>query len=92
VTHVDLFWRDPAHLRPVPPTVLAHEARSAGLVVEEVMNTSRLREEDQLKLLDAGVDDPYVAKVVDGFNAALVQLNELLYGSTEYALVARRPE
>jgi O-antigen chain-terminating methyltransferase len=90
-THVHSFWRDPTHIRPVPEAALSFAARSAGLVVEEVLYSSPLPDEERLKHLPGVLADPEVQAVADAFNAAVDRLNQVLFGFQDYALVLSKP-
>jgi SAM-dependent methyltransferase len=90
-THVNAFWRDPTHIRPVPSVTLASAARQAGLVVEDVVYLSPAPDEARLKQIEVSTDDPVLRGAVDDVNRALGQLNGLLYGPQDYSLVARKP-
>jgi SAM-dependent methyltransferase len=91
-THVQSFWRDPTHIRPVPAAALAFAARTAGLVVQTTIYSSLPPEAERLKPLDARAQDPTVQAVIQAFNGLTEQLNELLYGFQDYALVLVKPE
>jgi SAM-dependent methyltransferase len=90
-THVQSFWRDPTHTRPVPAVALSFAARSAGLVVDSVLYSCPTPDEDRLVdvSVDAVAED--VRPLAEAFNRAMRQLNLLLYGPQDYALVASRP-
>jgi O-antigen chain-terminating methyltransferase len=90
-TLIQSFWRDPTHVRPVPPPALGLAARSAGLVVQEVRYLSRPPEEERLQPIRSTPPDPDLREVVDSFNQMAGRLNEFLYGYQDYALVATKP-
>ncbi len=90
-THVQSFWRDPTHLRPVPAVALAFAARTAGLVVRTTVFRSLPPDDERLRSVDAQPEDPTLRAVVESFNALTAQLNELLYGYQDYALVLDKP-
>jgi SAM-dependent methyltransferase len=90
-THVQSFWRDPTHVRPVPEAALAFRARTAGLEVERVIYTSLPPEEDRLQRIQLAMPDPAIQAIVEALNRLVGQLNELLYGYQDYALVAVKP-
>jgi SAM-dependent methyltransferase len=90
-THVHSFWRDPTHIRPVPQAALSFAARSAGLVVEEVVYSSPLPDEERLQPIPGVLADPEAQAVAEAFNAALHRLNEVLFGFQDYALVLSKP-
>jgi hypothetical protein len=86
---VQSFWRDPTHLRPVPAARLSWAARTVGLVVDEIRFCSPST--DRLDLVDMATDNADVASVIRSYNAALAQLNYLLYGPQDVALIASKP-
>jgi O-antigen chain-terminating methyltransferase len=90
-TYVQSFWRDPTHLRPVPAARLSWAARTAGLIVDEVRFASPSPPDDRLQPPELEPADPDLATAVRSYNAALAQLNYLLYGPQDVALVASRP-
>ena len=73
------FHRDLTHVRPIHPDTLAFLCESAGFSQTEIRRLSPVPDDDLLpKTGDQKIDE-----VVD-------QLNELLYGYQDYAVVARR--
>jgi SAM-dependent methyltransferase len=79
------FHRDPTHQRPVHPDTLAFLCENAGFENVEIRRLSPVPASDRLPA-PAGRSDSlsaYLDRVVD-------QLNGLLYGSQDYAVVARR--
>lgn len=90
-THVHSFWRDPTHVRPVPEPVLSFAARTAGLVVEDVLFTSRVAYEERLASVRTESRDDEVRAVAEQINTMVERLNDLLYGYQDYALVVRKP-
>lgn len=90
-THVQSFWRDPTHTRPVPEPALSFAARTAGLVVEDVVFASRVPDEERLKPLRTDASSPEVRAMAGQLNEIVERLNDLLYGYQDYALVVRKP-
>jgi SAM-dependent methyltransferase len=90
-THVHSFWRDPTHVRPVPEPSLSFAARTAGLVVEDVLYTSRVAYEQRLAPVRTRSSDEHLRSMADQINAIVERLNDLLYGYQDYALIARKP-
>jgi len=90
-THVHCFWRDPTHVRPVPEPALSFAARTAGLVVEDVLFTSRVVYEQRLAPVRTDARDDAVRAVAEQVNAIVERLNDLLYGYQDYALIVRKP-
>ena len=88
-THVQSFWRDPTHIRPVPAEALTFWAKTAGLAVEQIVYSAPMPEGDRLKAVAyaAEVETPLVI----AFNGLVEQLNDLLYGCQDYALIATKP-
>lgn len=77
--------------RPTPrfPEQLAAVAADAGLEVEECRYSPPPSR--HLAGVSRDLADPALAEVADGINGLVAQLNELLYGPQDYALVLRRP-
>jgi SAM-dependent methyltransferase len=73
------FHRDLTHVRPIHPDTLAFLAESAGFSNVEIRRLSPVPEDERLP-------EPADGK----FNAVVRQLNELLYGYQDYAIVARK--
>ena len=90
-THVQSFWRDPTHIRPVPDVALAYAARTAGLVVESTIYSSVPPDAERLKPLAARPAGRDARELVRGVNGLVHQLNALLYGPQDYALVVSKP-
>jgi SAM-dependent methyltransferase len=90
-THVHSFWRDPTHVRPVPEPALSFAARTAGLVVEDVLFTSRVVYEERLASVRTDSRDDEVRAMADQINVIVERLNDLLYGYQDYALIVRKP-
>ena len=91
-THIHSFWRDPDHVRPVPAPTLGMAARTAGLIVEDVVYSSPPPEDEQLQVTDAESFDPPLRDLARTFNRTVQQLNDLLYGHQDYAVIAVRPK
>lgn len=87
-THVQSFWRDPTHIRPVPAEALKFWAKTSGLAVDRILYSAQVPAADRLQK----VPDPEgESAVVLAFNRLVEQLNELLYGYQDYALIATKP-
>ena len=73
------FHRDLTHLRPIHPDTLAFLCESAGFSHVEVRRLSPVPDEDRLpKTGDENIDE------------VVGQLNKLLYGYQDYAIIARK--
>jgi SAM-dependent methyltransferase len=90
-THMHSFWRDPTHIRPVPQPTLAMSARAAGLIVEDTLYASPPPDEERLQPTNAEAFDPPLRDLARAFNHTVDQLNEVLYGNQDYALIAIKP-
>jgi SAM-dependent methyltransferase len=90
-THVHSFWRDPTHVRPVPEPALSFAARTAGLVVEDILFTSRVVYEERLASVRTDSPDDEFRAMAEQINVIVERLNDLLYGYQDYALIVRKP-
>jgi SAM-dependent methyltransferase len=90
-THVQSFWRDPTHIRPVPQPALDFAARSAGFVNEQTVFTSPSPDSERLARIEIEPKDPLMAEFVRRFNANAERLDDLLFGYQDFALVVRKP-
>ena len=88
-THVQSFWRDPTHIRPVPSEALTFWAKTAGLAVEQILYSAPVPEADRLKPVTYAEESE--TPLVIAFNRLVEQLNDLLYGCQDYALIATKP-
>jgi SAM-dependent methyltransferase len=79
------FHRDPTHLRPVHPDTLAFLCESAGFSEVEVLRLSPVPDPERLPVAAPG-DEP-LARHVDRLAE---QLNGVIYGWQDYAVLARR--
>ena len=66
-------------------------ARQGGLIVEDTVYSSPPPQEEQLQLTDAEAFDPPLRDMARAFNRTVHQLNDLLYGNQDYALIAVKP-
>ena len=78
------FHRDPTHVRPVHPDTLAFLCESAGFRDVEIRRLAPVPADVRLpqRLSDKSPLSQHVREVVE-------QLNELIYGYQDYALIAR---
>jgi O-antigen chain-terminating methyltransferase len=79
------FHRDPTHLRPVHPETLAFLCESAGFSEVEILRLSPVPDPERLPVPAPG-DEP-LARHVDRLAE---QLNGVIYGWQDYAVLARR--
>lgn len=73
------FHRDLSHVRPIHPDTLAFLAESAGFSKVEIRRLSPVPEDERLP-----------APEDERLEGIVTQLNELLYGFQDYAVVARK--
>ena len=78
------FYIDPSHQRPVHPRTLEYLAEKAGFSSVELLFTESSRLPFRIPPLPAEDGD------TEQFNQAMERVNELLYGSQDYALIARK--
>jgi O-antigen chain-terminating methyltransferase len=90
--HVHSFWRDPTHLRPVPPPLVWFAARRAGFVVESTVYSAPVPDEDRLAGVDVEPDSVDLRLMVKRYNETIGVLNDLLFGPQNYAVVLRKPD
>lgn len=84
------YFRDPTHVWPLHPDTLAFALTLSGLDVREVRKLSPIPKEAQLKLIPVQeFMTPRWEETVRLFNHNLRQLNELLYGSQDYCVIAQ---
>jgi len=76
----------------VPDVALAFAARTAGLVVTSTIYSSLPPEEERLKQIAARPRGHETRDLVGAINALVNQLNALLYGPQDYALVLTKPD
>lgn len=79
------FHRDPTHVRPVHPETLAFLTESAGFSDVAIRRLAPVP--DDVRLPRETPDESPLANQV---GAVVDQLNELIYGYQDYALIARR--
>jgi O-antigen chain-terminating methyltransferase len=84
---LEVYNRDLTHERPLHPDTLSFLAAAAGFSDVRVEMRTPVRAEDQLQPVPSGGLPP---DAVAALNENVAQLNALLYGPLEYALVARR--
>lgn len=82
------YFRDLTHVFPLHPDTLGFEMELAGLSVVETRYLSPVSKEAQLREIPIPEDaPPRFVTALEGVNRAFDQLNELIYGYQDYALV-----
>jgi 2-polyprenyl-3-methyl-5-hydroxy-6-metoxy-1,4-benzoquinol methylase len=85
------FWLDPTHRRPVHPATLMLLFEQAGFDPVERLDLRPFDEEDRLPEIDlSGLSDE-MKPVADHVNRLRDQLDELLYGYQDYAMIGTKP-
>lgn len=84
------YFRDPTHVFPLHPDTLSYALTLAGFTVEEVKYLSPVPAEATLKTIEKDeFMTPRWAFAVDKINHNIEQLNRLLYGYQDFAVIAR---
>lgn len=83
--YTNAFYVDPTHTKPVHPQMLEYFLRDAGFTTVEVVFTEGSKVGYRLPLLDAS----NVANLQE-FNDSINLLTEMLFGSQDYAIIARK--
>jgi O-antigen chain-terminating methyltransferase len=82
------YFRDPTHIWPMHPDTLGYTATLAGLKIVETRYLSPVSPNHLLKEIPADPNHPpTVVDTVRRINQNLEQLNRLLYGFQDYALI-----
>ena len=85
------FWLDPTHLRPVHPEYLRAARQRSSASTVEILDLRPFPETERLPeipLAEVGEDLQPPRRSV---NRLRDRLDDLLFGSQDYALIARRP-
>ncbi len=87
------FYLDPTHTKPVHPLTLQFACKAIGFSTADLLYTSPYPDEMKLQEVDffrrtGDVSD----KLINVLNNNVVQLNELLYGPQDYAVLAIKGE
>jgi O-antigen chain-terminating methyltransferase len=85
------FWMDPTHLRPVHPEALRTLLVAAGFAPVEQLALQEFAASDRLPEIDLAKVPAEQHALVDHLNRLRDQLDDLLYGAQDYALIATRP-
>lgn len=79
------FYIDPTHIKPVHPETLKYYMQQAGFSDIEIVFTESSRIDYRLPLLNA----ENVSNLAE-FNDGMALLTEMLFGSQDYAIIARK--
>ena len=82
--YTESFYIDPSHNKPVHPKTLQYLAQKAGFSSVDILFTESSRMPYQIPALPE-IDEEYKA-----FNTAMKQLSEMMFGSQDYAIIARK--
>ncbi len=83
------FFRDPTHKMPLNPDTLSYIIKLSGLEIQSILELSPFPEGSKLKVIsDTEIINPSVIKFIKNYNDNVDQLNKLLYGFQDYAIVA----
>jgi SAM-dependent methyltransferase len=85
------FWSDPARRRPVSAEELSLLARTAGLVVERIVHSPDPQSAG-LRPVEVASSQSEIAGLAAEVNRIVAELNDILYGSHSYTLVAFKPD
>lgn len=79
------FYMDPSHTKPVHPETLKYLAQKAGFREVEIIYTEVSRVSKKIPPLELDI-----AGNLQEFNSSIHEVSELLYGSRDYAIIARK--
>lgn len=79
------FYIDPTHNKPVHPGLLEYLLKEVGFTEVQIVFTEASRAGSALPQIDSDV-----IKNLDELNAAIAKVSALLYGSMDYAAVAKK--
>lgn len=85
------FWLDPTHVRPVHPEMLRACYESAGFAGIEQLDLRPYPEEERLPEVPLDGLDGQTRELADRLNRLRDELDDLLFGDRDYALIGRRP-
>ena len=85
------FWRDPGHRRPVHPETLALLLRQSGFDPVERLDMQPFEAEERLPDLVLEELPPDQRSLAERLNRIRDDLDDLLFGFQEYAMVGKKP-
>ncbi len=85
------FWLDPTHRRPVHPDTLRTWYEQAGFTGIERLDLRPYPEEERLPEIPLDGLDGQSRELADRLNRLRDDLDDLLFGYRDYALIGRRP-
>lgn len=80
----ECFYMDPSHQKPIHPYTLKYIAEKSGFSRVDILYTESSRMPLSIPALKAGDPD------FEQFNNAMQHVSELLYGSQDYSVIARK--
>jgi O-antigen chain-terminating methyltransferase len=89
IAFFETYIRDLTHARPLHPDTLKFVVESAGFQNADIRFRSPVRDEDRLPRVSAQ-PDPRMQELADAINAHADRLNDRLFSSMDFAIVARR--
>ncbi len=78
--YVNAFYLDPSHVKPVHPETMRYLLKNAGFRNVEIVYTENSRPDITIPPI----------KGEDEFNQAMSRVSEMLFGSQDYAVIARK--
>lgn len=83
--YTNAFYVDPSHVKPVHPETMKYYMKQAGFTDIEIVYTESSRIDYQLPLLQS-----QEVHNLEEFNSGIGMVSELLFGSQDYAIIARK--
>ena len=84
-SYTNEFYMDPSHIKPVHPELLKYLAQKTGFREVEIVYTECSRVPKSIPALELEIEGN-----VEEFNEGMKEVSELLYGSRDYAIIARK--
>ena len=85
------FWLDPTHLRPVHPETLRASFEHSGFSSVERLDLRPYPEEERLPEIPLDGLDGQTLELADRLNRLRDEIDDVLYGHRDYALIGTRP-